>query len=286
MGSSLFSRFQTPLNAGARLKGCVERHLVQSAIVAAMLLSILSTEALAQASEPVLRSLPSSAAPTELYHWTDAAGLEKISKSLKDGRLLANRVRDDHRLGSAFPSLIDRPALYAWPDSVVGIGTTTEELYPTRNELRPELVRLRLRSDLRVVEVHSDGMEFTAQKISAAANQKLLQADLILHQWTLDGEIALKEWIVVNPRAVLELETEPERLRPDIERDWKRLPETIQDPRRLHWSLNGSMLEEICIVCHEYGRDLVRDLLDQFLDPKTSQATRPRGPICANVFSQ
>jgi hypothetical protein len=238
----------------------------------------------AQAPTSTVVPLPASSAPRELFHWTDATGLREFAASLLAGQPLPGAVRDEHRLGAGFPDLVGRPALYAWTDTVTGLATSSEEIYPDRRGERPELVRLRLRDDLRVVQVTSDGLDFEAMPLTSAERELLKNADLILHRWGSDDRLILREWIILNPSALTEIESDPARLRATIERDWRLLPARLQTPEKLHWSLMDGLIEEICLVCYEHGRETARGILDRFLTPDPERTGGPRGPLCAGLF--
>lgn len=251
---------------------------------ALVLFATLTTHARPPES-PTVVALPSASAPRELYHWTDSTGLREFAAALKDGRPLPGAVRDEHRLGAGFPDLVGRAALFTWSDSVTGMATSSEEIYTERRGERPELVRLRLRRDLRVVQVTSDGLDFEAMPLTPAERELLKNADLLLHRWGSDDRLILREWVILDPTAPVEVETDPARLRSDVERDWRLLPARLRNPEKLHWSLMDGLVEEICLVCYDHGRETARGILDRYLesDPK-SPTMRPRGPRCGAIF--
>lgn len=222
--------------------------------------------------------------PTTLYHWTDEPGLEHFRKGLAQGVLLSGEVKLEHRFGAAAPELVGRPAFYAWTDPVTGLATSTEEIYALKNEAPPRLIRMKIRPEARFAIVESDLSDFNESSMSKEMRTRLRSADLVFHSSTLEGQVTLREWIILNPQVILEIETRPEALAKDLQKAWQELPRNLKQPERLHWAYQDGMVAEICLVCHEGGREIARSILDQFLGWKPRPEQAPSAPTCAHVF--
>jgi hypothetical protein len=184
--------------------------------------------------------------PKYLFHWTTYKNLQRLA-ALVEGR---NRYRpefpvpplakNNSYLSSYQPHLVGKPALFCWSHPTAAIRCTREIYgdftYSESGEkiAPPQLITLRIKSDARILVVtliregspNPPVMKNRLVDLSEYQNADLL---LVVHYSGIQDftvpkhEVELREWVVINPQAVVEFSVDPRELPDEVRLEIQRI---------------------------------------------------------------
>lgn len=139
--------------------------------------------------------------PTILYHWTSVESINQISQSAGDS-LPLKRIAPGFMIAIIYRELANLPALFTWSHPVTGIGAAPTEIYG--GEI---LLAIHINPLARVLVLNTSydliGKENSLNDIN------IDQYDLIYHELEVRGNTVMKEWIILNPDAVVNFTADP-----------------------------------------------------------------------------
>ena len=251
---------------------------------------LIFTGFLAEAEPVHIQSLSPSAVPQFLYHWSGLKSLQRMAGDQPQTLLRLKTVTADQQIGSSLGALQGRPGLFMWSDPITGMGTSIEEMYaPTQGE-PPVVVEIEVDpTKVKAIEVKTSGLERELKvNFSKSEQLALSEANLILHQWEIDGVVALKEWIVLDPKIIRKVTADPAILGKKIQTRWLEIEKTPRLSNEvLHWIPSDGLIEEINLFCYGRGRQVVQDVIRSYLNLQTKMlppSFRGVGISCKAVF--
>jgi len=167
----------------------------------------------------------------------------------------------EHLVLSVAPNLEGRKALFLWTHPITGIGTSAGpygEIYGNAEAL----IHFRIAPHSRALKIsHQTWTDDEALEQSPVPG--LENYDLILHELRhRRDEVVLREWIVLNPKILLDPTSYSEALGKRLEKEVENLsrPEFFYRRSQLHHSFGGVRSNFI----HE-DREIVIKLVNKFL---------------------
>ncbi len=151
--------------------------------------------------------------PRRLFHWTDAAGLERIAAAAASLQGLAGlRAACAAKYEGSLPRALGAPAapiLFGWIHPVTGMAVNPGEIYAGRGAPRDaRMLIVDIRRGLAVAAVVHDA---ASGRVRASVPAPPGGADLVYHELRHPNGSSLREWIVLRARAVKSLAALPSR---------------------------------------------------------------------------
>ncbi len=144
----------------------------------------------------------------ELYHWTSIDSLGRLqAKATGSGFPFEKIIAQNAILARSFPQLSNRKGVFTWNNPIGGMGASSREMYePEQNDA---VVRFKMKKNLKILVLQS------VEGVAPIENLDLTGVDVIFHsrQWNFH------EFIILNPAAIEEFTSDPDLLRPEIEKE-------------------------------------------------------------------
>ncbi len=163
---------------------------------------------------------PKLAPPAYLFHWTSHSKMQRMAKLNPDPERFPQRFIKSYQLVTVqHPQLAGLPGLFAWSNPLNGMAASPEELYAWKEKgYAARLLAAKIKPDASVIEIRTD-IGAPPRNIPGLENY-----DLILNRaFNEQGRPAYSEWIILNPDAVQDFTADPERIRPLIEAELRKL---------------------------------------------------------------
>ena len=197
----------------------------------------------------------------QVYHWTSVPSLQRLYNENKDKSKFPFQkdIGETTMIARSFPVLKGIKGFFAWSNSVGGMGASKNEMYA--NLENPALLRFSLKKNLKVLMLGSKELG----KI-ALTEKDLKDVDVIYHT----RQYAFHEYIVINPKAILSVTSDPKLLKPDIARDLKLFNgKAMSNESSENLYVTGDLYNNFGNVANEF-ETLLKPLISQFLENKVT----------------
>jgi hypothetical protein len=165
-------------------------------------------------------------APKYLFHWTTAKALDKIAGGVgPEGAFpLVKPIPADSVLHSCYPQLRRRPVLFAWEHPVTAMASNSRLIYAGAEPREARIVILAIKNAPKVLKLSTPR---PCRKIFSIPAD-LDSIDLIQNEIRYENGVLVREWLILNPRAVKNYTADPSALKEFFGAEARKL----KDPRR------------------------------------------------------
>lgn len=165
--------------------------------------------------------------PKYLFHWTNAAALKAFAEGMTadSGFALVKKIPRDASLSRVYPQLRELPALFAWSHPVGGMASHSRLIYGGASPQDARLIVLEMKEDLSILRLTT--REPCDRRMLPRA--KLKRCDVIFHEIQYESGARVREWVVMNPAAVVNFTAAPHIIRAFLSGEASRLRRSAYD---------------------------------------------------------